>query len=236
MYVIILAAGNGTRMKSSLPKCLSLFKNKSFIFNICNTLSFIPSIEKIFIIIQSKFFSLFFNDLKSFSNIDFIFQDEPKGTGHALFLCSHLFDKSSFLVLNGDMPAISLSIINSFLSSIPNHSQIALLSSYLSNPVGYGRIIISNNDIFIKEEKDCSILESNTKLCNLGIYWFQSFFLNKYISLLDNNNIQNEYYITQLVSFIDKSFIHIYEINSNDLKYCLGVNSPQDLIYLESLY
>jgi bifunctional N-acetylglucosamine-1-phosphate-uridyltransferase/glucosamine-1-phosphate-acetyltransferase GlmU-like protein len=116
-----------------------------------------------------------------------------------------------------------------------------LLVAKLDNPYGYGRILYNNHGEFIgiKEEKDCTIDEKHINIINVGIYFFSSNILKKYIPLIDNNNIQKEYYLTDIVKLINKlSDINIetYQIEDN-LKYqIMGINTQEELKKLEETY
>ena len=137
------------------------------------------------------------------------------------------------------MPLIQANLLKKFISEF---SQAKLLVAKLDNPYGYGRILYNNENKFIgiKEEKDCNDVEKNIDIVNVGIYFFKSFILKKYIPLIDNNNIQKEYYLTDIVKILrdntDNIDINTYLIDE-DLKYqILGVNTQQELMELENKY
>lgn len=225
MDILILCAGNGKRMNSSIPKVLHLFHHKEFIIHIlekCQSLSF----HKIYIIIQSKFLSLFQSKLSNYT-IQYIFQDEPLGTGHALqcFMNQEKIHNDNLLILNGDMPNLNINIINKFILSKSN-----IIVSHLKNPKGYGRIKKKNHQIKIIEDKDNNEINH---LCNLGIYYFSIEFIKENINKLTNFNLQNEYYITQLFDFLNPC--QLFEIDEMNQKYFLGVNTIQELYDLEKM-
>ena len=133
----------------------------------------------------------------------------------------------------------------------------------LDNPFGYGRIIYDNENNFIgiKEEKDCSIEEKNIKITNVGIYYFHSTVLQRYIPLINNNNNQKEYYLTDIIKVIKESNIdntmnlskrsgdkelfsgvqtkenidniHTYCIDDSLIYQIMGVNTQEELANLE---
>jgi len=230
MDIVILAAGKGKRMKSSIPKVLHLFRGKEFILHLVEKCQSIEH-RNVYIVIQSIYKSHFESILRSYS-IHYIYQDIPQGTGHALQCFMSQIKEEMFydvLILNGDVPNINISIIQQFIFSKAN-----VLVSYLSNPKGYGRVKLHldnyNNYVTIIEEKDnCE----NISLCNLGIYRFSYNFLKNFISKLNTENNQREYYITDL--FLHLKPCHYFLVDEKDQKYFLGVNTIDELKYLETL-
>jgi bifunctional N-acetylglucosamine-1-phosphate-uridyltransferase/glucosamine-1-phosphate-acetyltransferase GlmU-like protein len=113
----------------------------------------------------------------------------------------------------------------------------------LDNPFGYGRILYDdkNNFIGIKEEKDCNIIEKNIKITNVGIYFFHSSILKKYIPLIDNDNNQKEYYLTDIIkviknNIVDNINIYTHCIEDNLTYQIMGVNTQEELLNLQCLF
>ena len=171
------------------------------------------------------------------SKITFIMQNEPLGTGHAILCCKKFLEKMpsyiyNVCILSGDVPLISVESINNLL----NDTEFCnILIANIDEPSGYGRIVIENNKISkIVEEKDCSEEERQIKFINSGIYSFNIKVLLQYIDKIDNNNKQNEYYLTQLFELFVKNYIPInYQIVENILEIS-GVNDQQQLLILEN--
>jgi UDP-N-acetylglucosamine diphosphorylase/glucosamine-1-phosphate N-acetyltransferase len=246
LTVTIMAAGEGKRMNSSIPKVLHLFKDKPMLVRIISeVLELNPN--KI-IIITGKYHELiketinkYFED-KINNSISYIQQINPQGTGDAIkyTLDSYLEDEN-ILILNGDMPLITSKLLKNFIEYNINNNKIMVAK--LDNPFGYGRILYDDNNNFIgiKEEKDCNIIEKNIKITNVGIYLFHSSILKKYIPLIDNNNNQKEYYLTDIIkviknNIIDNINIYTYCIEDN-LKYqIMGVNTQEELLNLQCLF
>ena len=238
LVVTIMAAGEGKRMNSNIPKILHQFKGIPMLIRIITeVLKINPS--KI-IIITGKYDILIKetiqNYIENYDNLVFIKQNIPHGTGDAIKCTLNEYnDDDHVLILNGDMPLIQSNLLNKFINDF---SQAKLLVAKLENPFGYGRILYNNNKfIGIKEEKDCDLIEKEIDIVNVGIYFFKSFILKKYIPLIDNNNIQNEYYLTDIVKIIKNDInIDTYLIEE-ELKYqILGVNTQQELLDLENKY
>jgi len=169
----------------------------------------------------------------------FIKQNNPKGTGDAIKCTLDLYDNDeNVLILNGDMPLVSSQLLNKF---IENKINPTLLVTELEIPYGYGRILRDNKGKFygIKEEKDCCEEEKKINIINTGIYLFNSKLLTTYIPLINNNNNQNEYYLTDIVSIIKNNTsidVDIHYVDEN-LKYQInGVNTKEELALLELKY
>ena len=244
LIVTIMAAGEGKRMNSNIPKVLHHFKGIPMLIRIIkevleiNPFKIIIITGKYHILIKETIQNYIFNE--NYNKINFIQQVNPNGTGDAIKCTLNEYsDKENVLILNGDMPLIQSNLLKKFINDF---SQAKLLVAKLDHPFGYGRILYDDNDKFIgiKEEKDCTELEKNIDIVNVGIYFFNSLILKKYIPLIDNNNIQNEYYLTDIVKIIrnskDNNNIKTYLLE-DELKYqILGVNTQQELIDLENKY
>lgn len=237
--VLVLAGGLGKRMNSDLPKVLHKLHNKTLIQNVIETAnSLSPSPDKIGIIvgkykdqIEKSINETVDKDI--ISKIEYIIQEEPKGTGHAV-QCASEFIKNynRILVLSGDVPLITEKTLTSMVNL---DSKCTILVNELENPTGYGRIKqLENNEsnqVKIIEEKDCTNEEKLIKVINSGIYCFESNLLLKYLPKLECNNAQNEYYLTDIVTFYDNVKL-IKSKNNNEI---LGVNNTEQLEQLKQL-
>lgn len=237
--ILIMAGGLGKRMNSELPKVLHLLKEKPLIIHVIETALKINPI-KIGIIV-GKYREIIQETinkyLKDTSKIEYIIQPEALGTGHAIMCCNDFlsnYKNSSVTILSGDVPLIKSNTLEKLTTSL-NECNAALLINKLDNPIGYGRIII-HEEQFVKivEEKDCNDEERKVDLVNSGIYSFKSETILNNISKITNNNKQNEYYLTDIFNFIDKKFIDLVYLEN---KYeVMGVNTPEQLLSLETVY
>lgn len=241
LVITIMAAGEGKRMNSDIPKILHKFNDTPMIVRIIQQV--MPLNANKYIIITGKFDKMIQTEIQKYLNKEdfdkliFVQQKNPKGTGDAIRSCIDLYDESSkVLILNGDMPLIRRETIEEF---IVYKNQNSIFVAELENPFGYGRIIKKNNFIQIVEEKDCDNDEKNIKLVNVGIYFINGSLLKKYIPTINNNNKQNEYYLTDIVEIIQKNEnipILTYTIEQKKLIEISGVNTQQELIDLEKKY
>jgi UDP-N-acetylglucosamine diphosphorylase/glucosamine-1-phosphate N-acetyltransferase len=245
LVITIMAAGNGKRMNSNIPKVLHNFNKIPILIRILLQVIKINP-KKIIIItgihdelIKSTIKNYFENNKNNyFSKLLFIQQKNPNGTGDAIkSTLDYYSDDENVLILNGDMPLISFELLN----KITYFYEPKLLVSKLDNPYGYGRIICDKYDNFIsiKEEKDCNNNEKKINLVNVGIYFLNSILLKKYIPLIDNNNQQKEYYLTDIIKIIkNNSNIEIKKhMIEKEMEYQIyGINTQEELLKLEKLY
>jgi bifunctional UDP-N-acetylglucosamine pyrophosphorylase/glucosamine-1-phosphate N-acetyltransferase len=253
LTITIMAAGEGKRMNSIIPKVLHNFNGIPMLIRII--LESIKLSAKKIVIITGKYDTLIKSEIQSYfdkNNISFyeklifVQQTIPNGTGDAIRSTLDVYsDSEDVLILNGDMPLLKADLLQNFMLT---YSPAKLLVAQLDNPYGYGRILYEDDNnhnnnpkkfIGIKEEKDCSPSEKEIQIINAGIYFFHSTILKKYIPLITNDNAQNEYYLTDIVKFIRANSnidIDTYQIDDT-LKYQIqGVNTQKELHDLETNY
>ena len=242
--ILILAGGLCKRMNSDLPKVLHKLNDKTLIQCVIETANKLNP-DKIGIIVGKykdqieQSINEVFNE-EILNKIEYIIQEEAKGTGHAV-QCATDFIKNynRILVLSGDVPLITEKTLTSMVNL---DSKCTILVNELENPTGYGRIKYESNEsnesnekpntssnecnkVKIIEEKDCTDEEKLIKVINSGIYCFESNSLLEYLPRLECNNAQNEYYLTDVVSFYDNVKV-IKSDNNNEI---LGVNTCEQL-------
>lgn len=239
LIITILAAGEGKRMNSSLPKVLHIFNGKPMLVRIVET-SLLLSPQKI-IIVTGKHDELIKKTLANYIDIiDLIFvnQTAPFGTGDAIKYCLPFYNNDSqVLILNGDMPLINRKILGRFIKNCTGYKASILVAKF-NNPTGYGRIVVNNTAKFvgIVEEKDCTEEQRKIKIINSGIYLFDGKILRDFIPMIDNNNTQNEYYLTDIVKIIRQNtdyMVYTDIIDEYENKNISGVNTPEELLKLE---
>ena len=196
--VVILAAGKGTRMRSSLPKVLHPIANKAMVNHVIDSARAL-NVDNIYVIygfggdiLQQKIMA---NDLT------FIEQKEQLGTGHAVNQASpYIKDDEDILVLYGDVPLTKVSTLQSLIKAKP-YDGMALLTVFLNNPTGYGRIIRENNQVVgIVEQKDATSEQLGINEVNTGILLANGRDLKCWLSHLSNDNAQGEYYLTDIIA------------------------------------
>lgn len=235
MNIVILGAGEGSRMCSNLPKVFHILAGKSMIQYVIDTAKQITS-SQIYLVCSFATKNKFIQLIKD-HNINLIVQKKQLGTGNAIQLAvSNLSENEDVLILYGDVPLISQETIKRLYKAKPLGG-ISLLTAILKNPDGYGRIIRKNNKIIgIIEHKDANQTELKIKEVNTGILIVNIKDLKYWLSQINNYNSQGEYYITDIISLAHKDNKSIISINPNDNYEIQGVNNRLQLAYLERLY
>lgn len=230
--IILLAAGKGKRMNTSLPKCAFPLLNKPLIEYLYQTVSQIESIHQIICVVgyQKEIIqSILLN------RVIYAFQECPLGTADAIKSCEGLIDNIGYsIILNGDTPLITKEIIEELIKFHQiNKNDFSLLSTDLDNPFSYGRVIRdeNNNIIEICEEKDLKEEMKNNKEVNLGIYIINN---NLLFDALNKIKISknNEYYFTDIIKILieDKKCVSALKVQDNYRMH--GIN---DLITLSKI-
>jgi hypothetical protein len=236
-----MAAGEGKRMRSEIPKVLHLFNGVPMLVKIIRiALEMGP--RKIIVIVGNhhelikKIVSEYISDI---SSIQYVRQVKQEGTGNAIWYClPHYLPEDRILILNGDMPLITKDLISRFISDSDAGAKI--LVAKFKEPQGYGRILYDESGCIlgIVEEKDCIESQKNIDIINAGIYLFDYDSLIQYIPRLDNNNAQKEYYLTDMVKLLRcyaEKKIQGFLIEEKENIFISGVNTPEELVSLERL-
>ncbi|TLS73333.1 bifunctional UDP-N-acetylglucosamine diphosphorylase/glucosamine-1-phosphate N-acetyltransferase GlmU [Aliarcobacter thereius] len=228
--VIILAAGQGTRMKSTLPKVLHKISGKPMIYySIKEALKISDDIT---VVLYHQFERVKEEIEKYFLNINFVIQDHENypGTGGAVMNIVPKYEK--VLVLNADMPLIQATELKKF----DLDATIVMSVLNLKSADGYGRVVIENDRVKkIVEQKDANEEELKINKANAGIYQFDTKFLLENLSKLNNNNNQKEYYITDLVEMAIKQNLELKPIYVSEENF-KGVNSKVELADAEVIH
>ncbi len=235
---MILAAGKGTRMKSDNPKVATLLNGKPLILHVVDTLLSI-GIQEILVVVGFKK-EVVIDILKDYPHIKFVEQKEQLGTGHAVLTAETLLGGfiGEILVCCGDVPLISQ---KSFLKMIEEHTihknSVTVLSAKVDLPKGYGRMIRNSSGQLdqIVEEKDASEEQRLVNEINTGTYIFSSPSVFTHLKSINTKNAQNEYYLPDLVKIYNSKNARTDAILLENTLEGTGVNSPEDLAYLEEL-
>ncbi|AXX93534.1 UDP-N-acetylglucosamine diphosphorylase/glucosamine-1-phosphate N-acetyltransferase [Malaciobacter molluscorum LMG 25693] len=230
LSIIILAAGAGTRMKSSNPKVLHKISGKPMLYYSIKEASKLS--DDITVVLYHQASKVKEEVGKYFKNINFVIQDHENfpGTGGAVMNIEPKYEKT--LVLNADMPLIQAKELEKF------NIDAAIVMSVLNleDANGYGRVIIKDGKVVkIVEQKDANEDELKVNTANAGVYLFETKFLKEYLPKLSNNNAQKEYYITDLVEFAinDNKVLKPLIVNEENFK---GVNSKYELSQAEIIH
>ena len=234
MNIVILAAGMGKRMHSSLPKVLHLLAGKSMLEHVIATARALMP-EKLVIVYGYGGEQV----LRQITGPDLIFvKQEPQlGTGHAVMQAVPELDESvPTLILYGDVPLIGIESLRR-LVSVAGNERLGILTVEMPDPTGYGRIIRVDGRIRrIVEQKDGREEELAVKEINTGMMVVPTALLKRWLSSLTNDNVQGEYYLTDIVSRAVSENIDIVSSQPDDISETMGVNSKKQLAKLERVY
>jgi len=230
LSVVILAAGQGTRMKSSTPKVLHKISGKPMLFHAIDASLKLSDDITVVLYHQAKYIQTQIEE--EYQNIHFHLQDAPNfpGTGGAMKGVEVKYDKT--LILNGDMPLVTQEALELL---IEGEADINMSVIRLDNPSGYGRVLISEEKVQeIVEEKDCNEAQKLTKTVNAGVYCVSKEVLENYIPALSNDNAQKEYYLTDIVKMAvnEGKTVSPVLVKEEEFK---GVNSKLDLALAEEI-
>lgn len=236
--IVILAAGKGTRMKSSTAKVLHTIAGRPMIQFVVETATQIAKANVIVVVgnqaVEVQKIVLAQADVK------FAMQHEQKGTGHAVMCALPMLPPlcKDVVILSGDVPLIRSKTIQNLIDShISCGNDVTVLAVQLNNPYGYGRIIQNkNNEIErIVEETDATENERNINIINSGIYCVKRNFLEASLSQIKSDNIQKEFYLTDIVKIARHIRKKVGLVIGSDQNEILGVNTIADLQRIESL-
>ncbi|GAA0820074.1 bifunctional UDP-N-acetylglucosamine diphosphorylase/glucosamine-1-phosphate N-acetyltransferase GlmU [Clostridium tertium] len=232
---LILAAGQGTRIKSDLPKVLHKVCGKEMVNHVIDTMRK-ANIEDINVIIGKG--ADLVKEKTSSRNVSYALQEEQLGTGHAV-KCAIDFlrgKKGVVGVFCGDAPLIKAETVdNLFKTHIENKNSATLLSSIVEDPTGYGRVVRENDEVLkIVEHKDCTEEELKINEMNAAIYCFDIERLLNSLDKLSNNNNQGEYYLTDVIGILKEEGNKVGAVTI-DYEETIGVNSRIQLAEAEGI-
>jgi len=235
LQVVILAAGQGTRMKSQLPKVLHPLAGKTFLeYVVDNALAL--NAHNTHIVVGHG--AEVVKERLAHYSVDWIEQTEQLGTGHAVAQALPAIDDDSVvLVLYGDVPLTSKATLEELLAQV-NDNSLALLTVNLSNPTGYGRIVrdTDNRVQAIVEEKDASDKQRMITEGNTGILAVSGAKLKSWLPQLSSDNAQGEYYLTDTIAMAVADGMDVVAVSAKTEEEVQGINSRQQQAALERWY
>lgn len=233
--VVILAAGQGSRMRSDLPKVLHRLAGKPLLGHVVDVATAIHSEHTTVVYghggerVRSAFPE---------AGLEWCEQAEQLGTGHAVIQAmpgQSAVDR--VMVLYGDVPLISSSTLQELMSAA-TETHLALLTVNLDNPTGYGRIIRDTDGAVVRivEQKDANEAELAIQEVNTGILVADKNSLQKWLQQIDNNNAQDEFYLTDVISLAVADGIEVKTVSPKCVEEVMGVNDRGQLARLERHY
>lgn len=230
---IILAAGQGKRMHSDLPKVVHSVMGRPMVLHVYHQLKKADPKASICVVIGHGREEV----KKCFTGLDvsFAVQEQQLGTGHAVQQALNSpwgkkIGKDPVLVLSGDTPLITSEAINAIAGEKLGKTVVRMLTTQLDNPTGYGRVIRKGKSVkAVVEQKDATPAQQKIREVNTGVYLFDSGFLNANINLIKNKNAQKEFYLPDLFEIAVKKKKPVEGVIYSESRDLSGVNNPWEL-------
>ena len=232
---IILAAGQGTRMKSKLPKVLHKALGKPMVQWVIDCLETAGVEDKIIVLGHGgdQVAQVVENQAVA------VYQTEQLGTGHAVMQAAKVLPEQNqcVLVICGDTPLLRAETIQQLIKQHQEEKNaVTVLTALAENPTGYGRIMRQGQHIFsIVEQKDATDEQKKVKEINTGTYCFDQAFLQQHLGDLNTNNAQKEYYLTDLIKIANEQKLPVGGYILEDFSESLGVNNRVQLSQAEQI-
>ena len=235
MEVIVLAAGQGKRMRSVLPKVLQPLAAKPMLGHVLDTAR---TLEARRIVVVYGHGGEVVREALDAPDLAWARQDPPQGTGHAVQQAMPLVEDGDIaLILYGDVPLIGVPTLQRLMAAA-GERQMALLTVHMADPTGYGRILrdAAGQVTRIVEEKDATPDERRVTEVNTGILAAPVERLRHWLANLKNDNAQGEYYLTDIIAMAVAEGIQVITTQPDAFEETLGVNNKTQLAELERIH
>ncbi len=233
--VVILAAGQGTRMRSDLPKVLQPLAGRPLLEHVLDAAQELDPVTTLVVYghggerVQEYFAG---------RKLEWVLQAEQLGTGHAVQQAlPHIEPDQTVLILCGDVPLVRAETVASLVSAA-GADKLAVLTTVLPDPTGYGRIIrdVSGHVVEIVEEKDANADQRRIAEINTGLMACPGRHLAQWLDRIAPNNAQGEYYLTDIVACAIEDSVAVVPVDAPDYAEVLGINDKRQLAEAEAMY
>ena len=235
--VVILAAGEGTRMGSNLPKTMQFLAGKTMLEHVKLTTDSLSSEQTIVVCSPDAEKQIIKTLGKQDQGLVYVQQTEPLGTGHALRCSlSKINQDNVVLVVLGDVPLVRPKTLLKLVNSAATNT-LTLLTANIDDPAGYGRIIRNaNNEIIsILEDEECTAKQKIINEINSGIMAFPPNRISRWLNRLSANNKKGEYYLTDTIGFAVDDGVSVDSIQPQATEEIFGVNNKKQLAEAENI-
>ncbi|MDU8358887.1 bifunctional UDP-N-acetylglucosamine diphosphorylase/glucosamine-1-phosphate N-acetyltransferase GlmU [Pseudomonas syringae group sp. J309-1] len=232
--IVILAAGQGTRMRSALPKVLHPVAGDSMLGHVIHSARQL-SPQRIHVVIGHG--ADIVRERLAADDLNFVMQDKQLGTGHAVAQALPELTAETVLILYGDVPLIEVETLERLLKQV-TAEQLGLLTVNLDDPTGYGRIVRDEQNLVraIVEHKDATEAQKAITEGNTGILAVPGKRLADWLGRLSNNNAQGEYYLTDVIAMAVNDGLVVATEQPHDAMEVQGANDRKQLAELERHY
>lgn len=235
LSIVILAAGQGTRMRSALPKVLHPLGGKPLLAHVIDAArQFRP--DTIYVVYGHEGQRV--RETLADAPVEWVEQAEQAGTGHAVDQAMPLIDDDSVvLVLYGDVPLIARATLMPLVEQA-RADALSVLTAEPDDPCGYGRIVrgASGKLVDIVEQKDAGDEQLRIREINTGFLAAPAARLRDWLARLDNRNAQGEYYLTDIVALAVADGVEVDSVRAENIDEILGVNDRVQLAHLERVF
>lgn len=234
LKVVILAAGKGTRMKSAMPKVLHKVAHKPMVEHVIDAAASLGAAGTVLVVGHGA------DQVRATvrREVDYVEQTEQLGTGHAVQQAMPKLEADdTVLIAYGDVPLTKPKTLHKLLNDVTS-ANLALLTVIMDNPDGYGRIVRNKSGkvIGIVEQKDATVEQLNITEINTGIMAAKASVLGELLDRIDNNNAQQEYYLTDIFELAAQQGMSVTTHHPDFEWETAGVNSRLQLAELERIY
>ena len=235
LSIVILAAGQGTRMKSSRPKVLHPLAGRPLLQHVVDASQALDPQQTIVVVGHG---AAQVREAMQNQRLEFVEQAEQLGTGHALQQCLDVIEPGNdVLVLVGDVPLIRGETLSALRAAMKD-ATVCVLSFHPEDPHGYGRLLRAENGdvIAIVEQKDTDSESARVSECNSGIMMIRGDRLRGLLAGIDNSNAQGEYYLTDIIGLAAGNGDRVTALACDEPGEVSGVNDQRQLASVERLY
>ena len=234
LEILVLAAGAGKRMRSSLPKVLQPLAGRPLLAHVLATARELAPRK---VIVVHGHGAEAVREAFNGEKVEWVLQAEQLGTAHAVMQAmSHIGADAEVLILYGDVPLTRAATLKRLLEAADDG--LAVLTAEPADPAAYGRIVRDGSGRVAKivEQRDASAAERAIREINAGFYALSARRLSAWLKKIDNRNAQKEYYLTDLVSLAVGEGVAVHGVKTPDAWEAAGVNTLSELALLERQY
>lgn len=231
---VILGAGEGTRMKSKLPKVLHLVGGKPLVNHVLDTALSLNLDKQVLVVgFRGKTVASHIRQNPGYKKVDIVFQAQRLGSGHAVLQAAKIMSgyRGNVVVLCADVPLIKPGTLKKLMALHSRQGNaVSILTTKMADPAGYGRIIrVGNQVVKIVEDKDATAQEKKVREINTGIYCFKAPSLFRILKKIKPNNKKKEYYLTDAVELLQQEGAGISALLCASNQEVAGINDQQQL-------